>query len=74
MIEHYNIPIDGSGLTANITELEAGGNMLIITGGSENRTFESHRAWIQAEVFEFNETMTLEQIMDKKEREMKLTK
>lgn len=72
MSEFYDIPIDSSGLTANIVEMDAGGNMLIITEGPEDRDFATVRSWVQAEVFEFTNTMTLEQVMEKKKREERL--
>lgn len=70
MTDHYTIPIDNSGFTANITEIEAGGNMLIITEGPEDRDFATLRSWVHAEVFEFTGTMTLQEIMEMKEKNL----
>lgn len=71
MGDSYTIPIDESGLTANITELQAGGNILIITEGPEDRDFATIRSWVHAEVFEFTGTMTLQEIMEMKEKNLK---
>jgi len=55
---------------AHIVDLESGGDMIMITGWNTETDWAQLRAWVQAEVLEYTETMTLEQVMKEREHDL----
>lgn len=57
------------GPDATLLTLDSGGEMIILTEGKPSQDHAQLRCWLKAEVLEYKEMMTLEYVLEHKERE-----